>query len=208
MRGTPAWLALFLVPAALVAQERPGLRGDSLASPAGLESGGFAGPSVRVTRLAGSTGVVFGGRGVWIIHHSIGLGGGYYDLVPRVPDPAPPASLPDRRLGLSYGGVEVEYMRHADRPLHWSVGTLVGGGAVSYWTHGKLATGGSEVGEGPRDGIFVVEPHANLQLSATDFLHFAVGISYRFVSGVTLGRLRNRDLAGPAALFGLRLGRF
>ena len=101
-----------------------------------ISNGGFGGPVVKYIQLKGEPGILIGGRGGWIINHTLVLGGGGYGLVNEIEADNPPVlsqgNVYNTYLNFGYGGVELEYIIHSDDMLHFSVYSLVGGGSISY----------------------------------------------------------------------------
>jgi hypothetical protein len=96
-------------------------------------SGGFGGPVVKLTSVNHQSAVMFGGRGGWIINHSLMLGGGLYGVVNDVD--APEGVLPlEGPLDIEFGylGFEVEYIIHPKSLFHYSIYTLIGGAATNF----------------------------------------------------------------------------
>jgi hypothetical protein len=55
---------------------------------------------------------------------------------------------------------------------------------------------------------FIVEPGLNIELNLFRFMRIAVGGTYRFVSGLDMANLGNRNLSGPTANLMFKFGRF
>ena len=92
-----------------------------------VESGGFGAPVVKFTEVLGDFAVLAGGRGAWIIDHTIMIGGGGYGLVNDVYDfrlvPAP-------RIQFGSGGLELAVVAASNSVVHCSWMSLVGGGGI------------------------------------------------------------------------------
>jgi hypothetical protein len=165
-----------------------------------FESGGFGGPVLKVTSLAGSTGVLVGGRGGWIINHSFILGGGGYGLANYVRAETPgPNGEPYINFG--YGGLELEYVRNWDKLVHYSVGLLIGGGGVGH-------RGEYNSGDVDSRGFFVMEPWAEAHVNIVEFFRISGGISYRWVTGADSPVASDGELSGVAGVLTLRFGSF
>jgi hypothetical protein len=170
-----------------------------------VSHGGFGGPVIKFTQIKGEPGVLVGGRGGWIINHSFVIGGGGYGLVNKI-------NANNYFLGLKpylnfgYGGVELEYIMHSDKLLHFTVCTLIGGGAVSY--RENLWDDSWDDWNFPNDAFFVFEPAANVELNIISFFRINAGVSYRFISGADFDDLKDKDLAGVSAVLTLKFGKF
>lgn len=172
-----------------------------------VSHGGFGGPIVKFSDVAGEFGVLVGGRGGWIINfrrnHSIVLGGGGYGLSTEtlVND-----LIIDGRavyMTMGYGGFELEYVNHTRKLVHFSIPLLLGGGAIDYRYRGGPIN--FDLGT---DEFFVVEPGLNLMLNVTRFFRIGGGVSYRFVNGVNLTGVTNDDLSGVAGVLTFKFGSF
>ncbi len=175
-----------------------------------VESGGFGGPSLRITKINGETAVLVGGRGGWIINHVFMIGGAGYGLVTRNAAKTP-GLLGEKDLDVGYGGLEMEYYVNPNDLIHGSVRLLLGGGGVAY-REDVMATSHRDM-----DGFFVAEPGVSINLNVTHFFRISAGASYRIVTGVDaptdiLGHpaplTSNADLSGPSALLTLKFGKF
>ena len=201
MRYLAFVIALFMCAPGATAQERTVFK-DSVAS------GGFGGPVAKFTSVNDQAALMLGGRGGWVINHSLLIGGGGYGIVTEVD--AVNGALADQGpldLQFGYGGVEVEYRIHPLSVWHLGVSTLVGGGSINYVRDvGSVAESQEHVGES--DTVFVVEPGVNAELNITRWFHLNAGITYRVVGGVTQAALRNRDLSGVTGALTFKFGKF
>lgn len=176
-----------------------------------ISNGGFGGPVVKYVQIKGEPGVLVGGRGGWIINHSLILGGGGYGLVNDIKSGNPPyydgGNLYNTYLNFGYGGAELEYIFQSDELLHFSVYTLIGGGSISY--RNRLFNEDNDGGwDSPKDDFFIVEPAINAELNVVSFMRIDAGLSYRFVAGVNYDNLKNSDFAGPSAILTFKFGNF
>lgn len=189
--ATFALIALAHTASPALTQERTLLDG-------GFRSGGFGGPVIKFTGLAGDFATLVGGRGGWIINSTFVLGVGGYGLVNDV--------RPDRegfgggdKLGFGYWGGELEYVGLSDELVHFSVFLLIGGGNASFQEPGE-----SDID----DSVFILEPAANLELNITSYFRINGGFGWRFVSGVDLLQLENSDLRAAVGTLTFKFGAF
>jgi hypothetical protein len=118
-------------------------RDETLLGRRGASSiGGFGGPVVKFSRLAGADAVFSGGRGGVILNRRLAIGGGGYAVTSenirtdfQFDDGSRPA------LQLAYGGIEFEYITRSRELVHATVSLLLGGGAASY--RSTATTGGT-----------------------------------------------------------------
>ena len=181
-----------------------------------ITHGGFGGPVVKYVQIKGEPGVLVGGRGGWIINHIFVLGGGGYGLANDILAYTPPVPAVlgvdpySRYINFGYGGLEMEYIIQSDRILHFTVYTLIGAGGISY--RDEYWNGLNSIDDGnydsPSDAFFILEPAVNIEINVISFMRVCGGISYRFISGVNLDNLRNKDFAGPSGVLTLKFGKF
>ena len=200
MRCVAVVVALLVSATNVAAQEQTLFKGG--------EMGGFGGPVVKFTTVNDRGVVMVGGRGGWIIGHSLMLGGGGYGVVTEVdaPEQVLPGNGPlDIQFG--YGGFELEYIVHPNSLGHFSVGTLIGGGDTHFVRDvGPVTKSTQTVGES--DGVFVMEPAVNAELNVTPWFRLNAGASYRWVSGIDQAGLKNGDFSGMTGTLILKFGKF
>jgi hypothetical protein len=172
------------------------------------ETGGFGGPVAKYARINGQSALILGGRGGWIINHSLIIGGGIYGVYTEVnaaQDILPAQGPLD--IDFSYFGLEVEYVFGPRALIHYSVYTFVGGGAVRLLKDvGSFSKSSTQVEES--DLAFVFEPAANVEVNITTWCRALLGVSYRIVTGVTQVGLGNGDFTGPSASLTIKFGSF
>lgn len=187
-------LASFAAAAGLIFAPSVHAQAETLAA-GGLESGGFGAGVVRFSGVADQFAVFAGGRGGWIINHTFILGGAGYGLASDVSiDGGLIPGLPGRDFEFGYGGVELTYVHASDKLIHFTVSALIGGGSIT-----RL---------GVSDGVFVLEPFADVVLNVTNFFRLAAGGGYRFVSGVEGFGLSNGDMSQFFGELALKFGSF
>ncbi len=190
-------LVLLLLPAGVAAQQEQTL----MSGP--VEHGGFGGPVVKLTQIANEFGVLVGGRGGWIINHSLVLGGGGYGLA-NSSDFRLVEGGRERRLALGYGGVELEYVNRWSDVAHLTAGILIGAGGASWYDW----RGGDSGFEDDGDAFFIAEPALNVEVNIVHFFRVGVGGSYRFVEDVDLRGLTDADVRGAAGSLTFKFGKF
>jgi hypothetical protein len=167
-----------------------------------ITHGGYGGPEVKFTNINNQFGVLVGGRGGWIINHTIVLGGAGYGLANAVdakvlgPDSA-------KYLAFGYGGFQIEWIIKSDKLIHFSVFSLIGGGGAGFR---KDLHNDNE--EDRNDAFFVFEPGATVELNITNFMRASLGASYRYVNGIESASTSDKSLSGPSVSLLLRFGKF
>ncbi|HPG37824.1 MAG TPA: hypothetical protein PLP19_07540 [bacterium] len=172
-------------------------------------SGGFGGPVVKVSQVNNETAVLMGGRGGWIINHSLILGGGGYGLVNEIEAPGVFINGRQANLQFGYGGFEIEYVAHPMELLNYSVYLLIGGGSVenTIWDNDYDDDEYDDY-DSHQDNIYVVEPAVNVTLNVTSFFRVSGGVSYRYVTGVDIAGTSNEELTQPSYNLTFRFGKF
>lgn len=143
-----------------------------------IESGGYGGPVCKIEKINDKTGVYFGGQGGWIINHSIVLGGKGYVLV----NPIDIIGLQNISVGFACGGVLMEYIFESNKLLHFNIECMIGVGVV--YNDVKNYSQSHTPVDYTVDIGFVLEPGFNVNLNVVKFFRIAVGVTYRYVSGI------------------------
>jgi hypothetical protein len=170
-----------------------------------VHHGGFGGPVVKFTTINGEFGTLVGGRGGWLINHTVSLGIGGYGLVNNIKTGGV-LHGGDAYLGFGYGGFELEVIVSHNKLVHFTVLGLIGGGSV--YSRQKNHWGWDPDNGYNHTAIFVGEPGANLELNVTTFFRINAGISYRFVSGSDFASITDSDLSGLSGVLTLKFGSF
>lgn len=155
------------------------------------ENGEFGTVVVNVGTVGGSSAVLVGGRGGWILDQTFAIGGAGYILTSNVKTRSVD-SLGNNLLTMSYGGLHLEYQLLSDGPIHLAFQGLVGAGAAGY--HEASYTNPRE----HFDGFFVVEPSVNAAIDVAEVFRIGAGVSYRSVHWLNSQLASNSDLSGPS----------
>ena len=197
-------ILLLVIGSVVYAQE------ETLMGQGEITQGGFGAPVIKFTSINKQFGVLVGGKGGWIIDHTIILGAGGYGLANNVEV----VDIGDGRgpfLNFGYGGFDMEYIINWGKVVHTSLNLLIGGGAVSHRNNyivldWNLNT--SNFGTINTDNFFIAEPEINIEVNIVKFFRINIGASYRIISGVNLDGLRNSDFSGPSVVMTLKFGKF
>jgi len=165
-----------------------------------IEHGGYGGPRIGYTRIAGNDAMLVGGEGGWILNHHFIIGGAGFGLVTQQPAPGALATTDD--LSLGYGGLLVGYTVRPHHLVHGTFGVLVGGGGVG--SHAR-AGGASRAGN---DAFFVLEPNATMEVNLVEHVRAGLGLSLRLVRGIDTDGLSNGDLSGVTGSMIVKFGKF
>jgi len=156
---------------------------------------GYGAPVWQLTRIGNKFANLAGGRGGLIVNDSFVIGGAGYGLV-----------YPSRRASLSgdvytgsepwmnfgYGGVLLEYHIMPKSLINFSVGTILGGGGMSFSDRSRNSDGNNS-DRHPQKIFFVLEPEVGAYLNVTRFCRIGVLASYRFTNGANTDEFRDKD---------------
>jgi hypothetical protein len=173
-----------------------------------VASGGFGGPVIKMTRIHDSFGLLIGGRGGWIINHTLSIGGGGYGLVNRIRGPESSPGLEDPILQVGYGGFEIEYTQRSARLVHPVFSVLIGGGSAGVHESWEEDLGDDWEDDPALDSFFIMEPGIAVELNVTGFMRLDAGASYRFISGLETDGLTESAIGGPSAVLTFKFGKF
>src|SRR4030042_4517019 len=96
-----AALAALMISAPLFAQENTLFHGK-------MEHGGFGGPVWKMDMVSGEARIFTGGRGGWIINHTVVLGGGGSSMISEMKTDLTYEESP-LFMRMDYSGFEIEY---------------------------------------------------------------------------------------------------
>lgn len=187
------FLALFIAGTA-VAQDEPDNRNDEIRTIFGNQNtshGGYGAFSINYTEINDLDGIMIGGRGCWVVNHSIGLGlGGYGFFNESVIDPKIDPTLDyEYNLGGGYGGLFIEPVIGSKYPVHVSLPVLIGVGGIAYTrNYYDYDSWDNDNQGGPEDVdvFFVVEPGVELEVNLMKFMRIAFGAHYRYTTDINL----------------------
>lgn len=170
-----------------------------------INSGGYGCPIVKISDIGGETGLWVGGKGGWIINHSLVIGGGGYGLVNTI-NKIQANRTSTRQLAAGYGGVIFEYIYQPYNIVHLNAGALIGGGGVGHYYKNTNDEDGWSGHNG--DVFFVIEPNVGVEINIARRIRCELGVSYLHTSGVELSDLNDKDLSGLAGYIALKVGEF
>ncbi|WP_372949619.1 hypothetical protein [Mariniphaga sp.] len=156
----------------------------------GNKSLGFYGAAtIGYSQMEAKDALVIGGRAGLIFNHSTALGLAGYGFFNNLDGYNLPVGGEGwYSLAGGYGGIFIEPILGATKPVHVSFPVLVGMGGV-----GLVRNVGPGTWEDPwdieipeNDFFFVLEPAVDLEFNLTSFFRMAATLSYRFTSNVEL----------------------
>ena len=192
-------IAIMMIPASALAQPETLIGRD-------LDHGGYGGPVVKFSQVAGELGLLVGGQGGWVIGQTMTIGGGGYGLVTThlIND-----GTDDYEIGLGYGGLLLEYLRQPDDLIHFNFSCLFALGGVSFREPGSYV----DIDPGSSDDlIYVLEPSANVCVNVTQHFRISAGVEYRYFTGLNQESLdmglKEEDLTGTSFIISFRFGKY
>ncbi len=165
--------------------------------------GGFGGPIVRVTQVAGETAVIAGGGGAFLINRRFAIGGSGFGGTTAADVII--GGTPQRgEMDFAYGGLTLEVITRPSKLVHATYGVLIGGGTVSVWPDNLRPRNPTEVG----DPFGALEPQLGIELNLSRFARVGLNGGYRFTFGSEIEGLVNKDLNGASGTLLVRFGAF
>ncbi|MBU1077809.1 MAG: caspase family protein, partial [Spirochaetes bacterium] len=163
------------------------------------DHGGFGGPALKISTLAGKSRLFLGGRGAWILDHTFSLGGAGYGMVSELKGVVNGTNV---NFQIGYGGVEIGYIHRSDSLLHLNFMTLIGAGGIKYQLEGAEKDdkdmhffSNSETAS----LLFAIEPMLYLELNIAKWFRLCLGGGYHYFSIVKgLEYFTQKELSGPS----------
>lgn len=170
--------------------------------------GAYGAPAAKFTSIDGKFGLLTGAYGGVLLNNKIMLGAGAYSLVNNIEMPGLSTTGNKEYMNLWYTGFVAEYMHNSGKLIHWTAGTLIGGGGVSRREKHNYFDDNDHDYNHDGSGFFVAEPFANLEVNIIKNLRLDVGASYRLIVGSSTAGITDSKLSNPAVHVGLKAGIF
>ena len=178
------------------AQNEPNNEGEIKTLFGNIEDHGIYGAfSLRYNSVDSRDGILIGGRGGWIINHSLVIGGGGYGFFNEQRESKTLSKYldPNNKYNLAggYGGVLMEFIISPKSPIHISVPVLIGAGSVDFakniFDDNNFNSNDSDKsGDLDNSSFFVLEPGIEIEMNLFQFLRVSLGAYYRYTSNITL----------------------
>ncbi len=162
-----------------------------------INHGGYLAIMNQGTRINGNWADLAGGKGAWIINHTLALGACGYGLAypaNREKFTGTPYEGLESRIGLGFGGILIEYFIWPDNLFTIAPGITTGAGGISYYN--AMDSKNSSENKQTSDTFFVTMPELNIYLNVTDHIRIGAGVAYRFISGTNQKEFSDSDLRG------------
>jgi len=173
-----------------------------------LDVGGYGSLDVAYSRMFGQDGALVGLQGALLLDHHLSLGVAGYGWTNSQSAP-PDADGTPQRFETGYGGATVRYSIYmANLPVYFTVGALVGGGAVSTVDDERDGDFDFDESSHDEDVFAVVQPDVTLHANLTPWLRLGLTAGYRFTSGVDRNGYQESDINGLLVGGQVQFGRF
>jgi len=190
-------LVIFAICSTVFSQER---EYQTILDNQDLRISGMGGPFMQFTMVAGEFGHMMGGGGAVMLNNFY-FGGYGLGLTNAIPDYV--NDNPSDRLTLGHGGFWLGYSLFGQKPIHFSVSSLIGWGEFGIMQYD---------GYYPfiRDKIFVVAPTAEIEVNLTRYFRIGAGVSYTLYTMMdeSMHGYRNSDISAPAGFLSFKFGWF
>jgi hypothetical protein len=100
-------------------------------------------------------------------------------------------------VNFGYGGAMIEYYFFPKKLVHFSIGTTIGGGGLSFSSHKDNDDNDNDhEHKSSADKFFVVEPEANVFVNLARFCRVGIGGSYRYINGLDNDTYKDKHFSG------------
>ncbi len=146
-------------------------------------NGGYGAFSITYSEIDRKNAIQFGGRGAWIIDHSLAIGFGGTGFLNDYNYDA----ILDQNVNLAggYGGLYIEPILAPRFPFHISFPILLGVGGIAYTTDNSNDHPLHNYIE-DTDVYLIAEPGVELEFNILRYFRIALGAYYRYTSDIHL----------------------
>jgi len=181
-----------------------------------MTHGGFGAASVSYSEFNDQGAILVGGRGGWIINHSVAIGLGGYGIASNVDFENSIRPNDTITLNGGYGGLYLEFITFPKFPVHISFPIMIGAGGMAYHKdNGLLKSNSNNDDDYDRrytfiesDAFFVIEPGVELEMNVLRFFRVALGASYRYLGDLKMENTKKDAFDGINAGVTFKFGRF
>lgn len=202
-------IAAFCIAPAMKAEEMETLFGGTGKFTSSL----YGAVDVRGTTINSNSALAIGGRGVWVINNTFGIGLQGFGITSNhnVPGYRTTFDSSQAYLRTGYGGLFLEYVNNANSLVHFNIHALIGGGGAAY-TNSRFDNHDRNHNDDrwnyESSAYFVFEPGAGVEFNITSFFKLGISGGYRIVSGLDLPNTSNKDLSGAFGGLTFKFGNF
>lgn len=176
-----------------------------------MSHGGYGALSFNYSQIDGNDAILVGARGAWVINHGLALGiAGYGFANDNTYSRTINGYTSNYSLAGGYGGLLIEPIIGAKKPVHVSFPILIGAGGISYVNQ---YYGGSYDPYYPSyyneaDAFFVLEPGVEVEFNMVKFMRIGLGVYYRYTSNLDMVDTDKDILHGFSAGLTMKFGKF
>lgn len=152
-----------------------------------IKSSGYGAANIKFTNINSEFAVLMGGRGVWTINKSFGIGLAGFGLVTQHKVDYKTNSLEqiNSSVFLGYGGLFLEYIIEPREYVHFSANTILGFGGSGLSSGLDSADKNNNfVDNTPWKAHFIVEPSLAVEFNITKFFRVTFEGGYRLVTDI------------------------
>lgn len=165
---------------------------------------GFGGPAIKLSRFNNQLAIMTGGRGAATINNRYTIGGGGYGIASAITLPSDNADT-TRYFKMGYGGLELGYIFFSSGKFCVGSTMLFAAGAAFTPSKPQRAL---ETSFGDEfKFLSVIEPSVYTEFALSRFIKLHAGVSYRYVNGQDLIKMKVRDMNGFSCYLALLFGK-
>jgi hypothetical protein len=157
-----------------------------------LKSTCYGAANIKFTNINSEFAVLVGGRGVWTINKSFGIGLAGFGLVTQHKFDYKTNALEqiNSSIFMGYGGLFLEYIIQPREYIHFSANTILGFGGSGLSNIGdSLFMNDNFMNNSPWKAHFIVEPSLAVEFNITKFFRVTFEGGYRLVTDINKSRL-------------------
>lgn len=147
---------------------------NTVFKPGEASHGGYGGLTLRMSEMNDKSALMIGGKGAWIINHSLGIGLAGSGVI-SMSDYDPNTNITTGYAG-GFGGFLIEPILFADKLVHVSIPMILGGGGVSRFAHNNY----NYVGGNRYVAFGLFEPGVEIEFNMVKWFRISAGAYYAF----------------------------
>lgn len=172
-----------------------------------ISYGGYGALMFNYSKIDKGDAFLFGMRGAWLIDHKLAIGLSGYGFIN---DMHWDSNYPDKDQFLTggYGGLLLEPVLFANKPVHLAFPILIGGGGAVVVDETLWDDDYDDWYPEYVDVFFVFEPGVELELNVVPAMRVAFAVTYRLTEDMELGGLDENALNGLNFGVAFKFGNF
>jgi len=191
-------VALFLFSAHICAQSNTGndsntrWKQNTVFKPGETSHGGYGALTLRMGELNDKSALMIGGKGAWVINHSLGIGLAGTGVM-GINEYDPNSSIHIGYAG-GFGGFLIEPILFSDKLVHVSIPMILGGGGVSRFVYNNNNYNYHGGNRYVAFGLF--EPGIEIEFNMVSWFRISAGAYYAFRTEID-SYLLDTDILSP-----------